>query len=77
MFISVEKKSGGYWENKKFKDYFQNNSLAIIYFSVIILFENRLSNVKNNRRNHEEMNKNSRKTEEPAFFKKYFDSYPF
>jgi hypothetical protein len=46
--------SGGNWDMKKFKDCFQINYLAIIYFIVQILFEINDIIAKNNKRTHKE-----------------------
>jgi hypothetical protein len=77
IFKRLQKMRGGYWDHKKFKDYFQINYFAIIYFIFLILFEIIYSIAKNNRRTHEEINIIRRKIEEPAMFKNYFESYPF
>ena len=39
IFIKLQNNRGGYWDNKKFIDYFQINWLHIIYFKILILFE--------------------------------------
>jgi hypothetical protein len=46
--------SGGNWEIKKFKDCFQINYLAIIFFIVLILFEISDRIAKNNKKIHKE-----------------------
>jgi hypothetical protein len=76
MFIRLQKMSGGYWEQKKFNDYFQINCLAIIYFIVLILLEIRDKNPKIIKIPNEERYIIRIKIDEPAFFKKSLDSYP-
>jgi hypothetical protein len=46
--------SGGNWDIKKFRDCFQINYLAIIFFIVVILLEISDSIEKNNKRTHKE-----------------------
>jgi hypothetical protein len=77
IFKMLQKMRGGNWDKKKFKDYFQINCLIIIYFIFLILFEISDKIAKNDRKTHEERYIIRRKIEEPAFFKNYFESYPF
>jgi hypothetical protein len=77
MFIRLQKMRGGYWDKKKFKDYFQIRCLAIIYFILHILLETSDRKVKNKSKNQEEMKITRRKIDDPALFKNYFESYPF
>jgi hypothetical protein len=74
--IKLQKNSGGNWDNKKFKDYFQINCWEIINFNVLILLEISDSIAKNNSRPQVERYIIRRKIDEPAFFKNSLDSYP-
>jgi hypothetical protein len=77
MFIRLQKIRGGYCDKIKFKDYFQIRCLPMIYFIVYIFFETSDSIVKIKNKIQEEMKITRRKIDDPAFFKNYFDSYPF
>jgi hypothetical protein len=49
----------------------------MIYLIVFILFEIKESIVKNKRSPQNEMKITRRKIDEPEFYKKYFELYPF
>ena len=55
IFNKLHKNSGAYWDNKKFKDYFQINCLEINNFIAFILSEQIDKRERNNRIPQKEM----------------------
>jgi hypothetical protein len=77
IFNKLQKNSGANWDNTKFNDYFQTNSLETNFLIALILSENWDNIDEINRIAQKIMKIIRRKIDEPEFFKNYFESYPF
>jgi hypothetical protein len=77
IFNKLQRKSGGYCDNKKFNDNLHINCFIKNDLTALILSEQRDKREKSSSKPQRKMKIKRRNIDDPEFFKNYFESYPF